>query len=207
MISLKVGECRVDILPIVNGLVSEAEKVRKAFGNYEAYSASLGVEALEALRKRDEIGLDTVEVSELDIVYSEKMSVFGEIQTPSPAFCELVDLCAEHNIGVIPLDMNDEEFDDAFVECVRATQFTAVHHMAKRGYRKRMDESSPEALALDWDRFISKNRGFRRLDRRREEHIAKEIADTARYRRSLLAVIEIERCEGVAELLGESTDG
>lgn len=84
MMRFKIGECDIDILPVVNGLVSEAEKVRSAFGNHEAYAASLGWEGLEALRKRDEIGVDSVEVSELDIVYSNKMSVFGEIQTPSP---------------------------------------------------------------------------------------------------------------------------
>ena len=41
MISLVIGKCKVDILPIVKGLVSEAEKIRSAYGNYEAYAASL----------------------------------------------------------------------------------------------------------------------------------------------------------------------
>lgn len=201
MMRFKIGECDIDILPVVNGLVSEAEKVRSAFGNHEAYAASLGWEGLEALRKRDEIGVDSVEVSELDIVYSNKMSVFGEIQTPSPAFCELVDLCAEAGKNIIPLDMNDEEFDDAFMECVSATQFTSVHHLAKKGFRKRMDATTPEELAIEWDRFVESNRGFKRLDKRREEHIAKELCDVTRYRRKVLAVIEVERVEGVADIL------
>ena len=203
MMRFKVGECDIDILPVVNGLVSEADKVRAAFGGYEAYAASLGWEGLEALRRRDEIGVDNVEVSERDIVYSAKMSVFGEVQTPSPAFCELVDLCAEAGQNVIPLDMNDEEFDDAFMECVSATQFTSVHHLAKKGYRKRMDAATPEELAVAWDSFVESNRGFRKLDKRREEHIAKELADVARFRRKVLAVIEVERVEGVSELLKE----
>ena len=42
MMRFKVGECDIDILPVVNGLVSEADKVRAAFGGYEAYAASLG---------------------------------------------------------------------------------------------------------------------------------------------------------------------
>ena len=119
----------------------------------------------------------------------------------APAFCELVDLCVEAGKNIIPLDMNDEEFDDAFMECVSATQFTSVHHLAKKGFRKKMDAATPEELAVEWDRFVESNRGFKRLDKRREEHIAKELCDVARYRRKVLAVIEVERVEGVADIL------
>ena len=204
MISLRIGGCDVDILPVVNGLVSEADKVREAYGKYEAYGASLGIEALEALKRREEIGVDDIEVSEFDIVYAKKMSVFGDIQTPSPAFCELVDLCTADGKNVIPLDMKDYDYDTAYMECISATEFTAAHHLAKKAYKKEMDQSSPENMALELDRLVSKKKGFARLNRRREEYIAKEIADTARYRSSLLCVIEVERVGGVRSILEAS---
>ncbi len=201
MISLTIGKCAVNILPVVNGLVSEAEKVKNEYGKYEAYAASLGIEALQALKQRESIGVDDIEVSELDIAYAKKMSVFGEIQVPSPAFCELVDRCAADGTQVIALDMNDTEFDDAYLECVSAVEFTTVHRLAKKGYAAKMDESSPEALALDWDRWVSKKKGFGRLDKLREEHIAEELMDIAKYRTSILAVIEVERVNGILEIL------
>ena len=204
MISLRIGGCDVDILPVVNGLVSEADKVREAYGKYEAYGASLGIEALEALKRREEIGVDDIEVSEFDIVYAKKMAVFGDIQTPSPAFCELVDLCTADGKNVIPLDMKDYDYDTAYMECISATEFTAAHHLAKKAYKKEMDQSSPENMALELDRLVSKKKGFARLNRRREEYIAKEIADTARYRSSLLCVIEVERVGGVRSILEAS---
>lgn len=201
MISLTIGKCAVNILPVVNGLVSEAEKVKNEYGKYEAYAASLGIEALQALKQRESIGVDDIEVSELDIAYAKKMSVFGEIQVPSPAFCELVDRCATDGTQVIALDMNDTEFDDAYLECVSAVEFTTVHRLAKKGYAAKMDESSPEALALDWDRWVSKKKGFGRLDRMREKHISEELMDIAKYRTSILAVIEVERVNGILEIL------
>ena len=204
MISLRIGGCDVDILPVVNGLVSEADKVREAYGKYEAYGASLGIEALEALKRREEIGVDDIEVSVFDIVYAKKMAVFGDIQTPSPAFCELVDLCTADGKNVIPLDMKDYDYDTAYMECISATEFTAAHHLAKKAYKKEMDQSSPENMALELDRLVSKKKGFARLNRRREEYIAKEIADTARYRGSLLCVIEVERVDGVRSILETS---
>ncbi len=201
MISLGVGSCRVDILPVVNGLASGAGKVREAYGGYEAYGASLGIEGLESLRRRAEIDMNDIVVSELDIIYSKKMSEFGDVIVPSPAFCEIVDLCTADGISVIPLDMNDYDYDTAYMECIKATEFTSEHRLAKRGMRKKMPAETPEELAVMWDRHVSSVKGYDRLNRRREEHMAKEIRDTARYRSSLLAVIEVERVEGIVSLL------
>ena len=197
MISLKIDECQIDILPVVNGLAGEAEKVHDAYGKYEAYAASLGIESLEALRKREEIGVDDIEVSELDIVYAKRMAEFGDIQTPSPAFCELVDLCASDGKTVIPLDMNDEEFDNTYLENVKATEFTSVHRLAKKIFKAKLNTDSPESLAKDIDRVVSKVKGFRLVNEKREEYISKEIIDIAKYRKSLLCIIECERVDGV----------
>ena len=72
MISLSIGDCKVDILPVVNGLESEAEMVRSAYGGYEAYGIPLGVEGIQALKDRARLE-DEFEVSELDIAYANKM--------------------------------------------------------------------------------------------------------------------------------------
>lgn len=202
MISLRIGDCDVDILPVVSGLVSEADKVKAAYGKYEAYAISLGIEGIEAVRRRSEIPDEGYEVSELDIVYSKRMSIFGQVEIPSPAFCVLVDLCTADGKTVIPLDLSDEEFDNAYIECVSAFQFTNQHRLAKKGMKLRLPEDSPEAMAREWDAFIgSHNKGLRKLDMVRERHITAEILDTAKYRKSLLAVIECERAYGVAEAI------
>ena len=198
---LSIGNCTVDVLPVVNGLLSEADVVRANYPGHEAYGASMSIEGLDALAKRKEIGTDEVPVSELDIVYAKKMSRFGEIQVPSPAFCELVDLCKSDGKTVIPLDMSDYDYDTAYMQCVRVTEFTSEHRLAKNGMKKAMDAPDPHALAAMWDDHISSIRGYSKLSHRREEHIAREIADTANYRRSLLAVVETERAEGVVSLL------
>ena len=168
MIGMTVGKCRVDILPVVNGLASEAEKVKQAYGGYDAYAASMGIESLEALRKREQIGMDDIEVSELDVIYAKKMSEFGDIITPSPAFCEIVDLCARDGINVIPLDMNDYDYDTAYMDCIKVTEFTSEHRLAKKGLKKKMDASTPEELAVMWDRHVSTVKGYGRLSRRRK---------------------------------------
>jgi hypothetical protein len=60
------------------------------------------------------------------------------------------------------------------------------------------DGSTPEKLAKQWDAFVnSQLKSYRILSEKREEHIANEIKDIANYKKNLLAIIEVERLDGV----------
>ncbi|MCL1810808.1 MAG: hypothetical protein FWG41_01090 [Methanomassiliicoccaceae archaeon] len=196
MIGLNIGRCRVDILPIVKGLVSEAEKVRGAYGGYEAYAVALGIEEIVALKRREEIE-EIQELSEIDMVYVHHLSNFGEIESPTPAYCELIDLCSNDSMDVIPLDMNNGEFTEMYITTVKALEFVKEHRLAKKGMKRRFDMTSAESFAISWDDYLNKVKGYEKVSRKREEYIASQIADIARYRLSLLAVVEVERINNI----------
>ncbi len=203
MIEVQVGDCRVCILPIVNGIVSEADRVREAFGGFEAYALSIGVEGIEAIRQKAHLEGE-FEVSEIDLAYAHRMQeLTGEtVEIPSPAMCVLVELCAEQGITVIPLDMNDADFTELYCETVKAWDFVKEHRLAKKGMKRRFASTTPEEFARDWDDYINGVKGYRLVSEKREAYIADQIRDVARYRNSLLAVIEVERVEGVLRHLG-----
>lgn len=203
MISIRVGECDVDILPVVNGITSEEEAVRSAYGRYEAYAMSMGIEGIQAIKDRVKLN-DDFEVSEFDIAYSNRMKeLTGEdVLIPSPAMCVLVDLVAADGGNVIPLDMDDSEFTDMYCETVPALDFVKEHRLAKKGMKKSFSSRDPRSFALEWDAFVNSGiKSYATVSRMREFHISEQIRDIAKYRRSLLAVIEVERAEGVADLL------
>lgn len=202
MISLRVGDCDVDILPVVNGLPSEEDKVRAAYGRYEAYGTSMSIEGIQAIRARTQLEGD-FEVSELDIAYARRMmDITGEqITMPSPAMCVLVDLVTGDGGTVLPLDMNEEEFTEMYCETVPAFDFVKEHRLAKKGIKKRFKSTTAEGFAVEWDGYVNGVKSYHQVSLNREKHIADEIRDIARYKRSLLAVIEVERAEGVASLL------
>jgi len=200
MISLRIGKCQVDVLPIVKGLVSEAEKVREAYGRYEAYAAALGIEEITAIKNRESIE-ETQELSEIDMVYVYHLSSFGEIEAPAPAYCELIDLCSKDSIDVIPLDMGNDEFAEMYVRTVSALEFVKEHRLAKKGMKRRFDMSSAESFAISWDDYLNKVKGYGKVSREREGYIASQILDIARYRGSLLAVVEVERVKNILEHL------
>lgn len=202
MIELTVDGCRVCILPVVNGIVSEADKVREAFDGFEAYGVALGVEGIDAIKKRVQLEGE-FEVSELDLAYAHRMQeLTGEyVEIPSPAMCVLVDLCAEKGMNVIALDMNDADFTELYCDTVKAWDFVKEHRIAKKGMKRKFRSTTPEGFALEWDAYINEVKGYRQVSEKREAYIASQIRDVAKYRKSLLAVIETERAEGVAKHL------
>jgi len=206
MIPLNIGDCRIDILPIVKGLVSEADKVSSAYGGYEAYAVSLGIEEIAALVNREQL-MDDHELSEVDLVYAHHLSSFGEVQSPTPAFCELIDLCEKDGKSVIPLDMDNEEFTTAYIENVKTLEFVNEHRIAKKGMKRAFDMSSPEKFATEWDEYVNKVKGYAKISRVREKYMAEQLIDIAKYRDSLLAVIEVEKINRVLEHVGVKKNG
>ena len=201
MISLDVNGCKVDIMPIVNGLVSEADRVRREFTAHEAYAAALSIEGIQCLRNRREID-EMFDVSELDMVYTSHMERFGEVEIPSPAMYTFIDLVTEQGLHCLPLDMNDADFTDLYCDTVGALEFVREHSVAKKGMKRIFDGSTPERLAKQWDDYVNSNlRSYGVLSRKREERMADEIVDIARFKKELLAVIEVERVDGVVDKL------
>ena len=197
MITLDINGCQVDILPVVNGLVSEADRVRQEFSKHEAYAAALSIEGIQCLKNRRNIE-EAFDVSELDMVYAEHMERFGEVEIPSPAMYTFIDLVAEKGLLCIALDMNDSEFTELYVNTVGVVEFVREHGVAKKGMKRVFDGSTPEKLAKQWDAFVnSQLKSYRILSEKREEHIANEIKDIANYKKNLLAIIEVERLDGV----------
>jgi len=206
MISLEIGKCKVDLLPIVKGLVSETEKVTEAHGRYEAYAVALGIEEIIAIKHREEME-EVQELSEIDMVYVYHLSNFGVIESPTPAYCELIDLCSKDSMDVIPLDMNNEEFTEMYVNTVKTMEFVKEHRLAKKGMKRRFDMSSAESFAISWDNYLNKVKGYQKVSQKREEHIASQIVDIANYRCSLLAVVEVERIDSIVEIIKKEGGG
>jgi len=201
MISLDVNGCKVDIMPIVNGLVSEADRVRQEFSEHEAYGVAMSIEGIQCLKNRRNIE-ESFDVSELDMVYVKHLERFGPAEIPSPAMYTFIDLVTETGNLCIPLDMNDDDFTNLYCEKVGTLEFVKEHGVAKKGMKRIFDGSTPERMAIQWDNFVNSSiKSYGRISEEREKHIAGEIRDVAKYKKNLLVIIEVERVEGVVNLL------
>ena len=204
MISKTIGDCTFDIIPIVKGLNSYSEEVKKALdqGGYDAASVALGIEEVESIRRRAEIEGE-YESSDLDMVYSHILKDFGPIDMPDPSFTALIDICTEKDIPVIPLDMNDEDYTKLYCDTVTTLEFLREKRILKKAMKKDFDKSSPEAFVKEWDALLNEIKGYAKMSSYREDYIANQMIDTAKYRKHVLTVIEYERLEGILGIIGE----
>ena len=200
--NFSIGDCSVTILPIIKGLVSEYDKVTDAITDeYDCIAVSLGIEEIEIIRNSDTEEWD-YDPSKLDSVYAHHLGKFGEIKVPVPAFKAAIDACASKGIQPMPLDMNDEDFTKMYCECVSTMDILKENRVLKKSMKKKFDLSSPEAFVKEWDDLVNTIRGQYAVSLRREEYIAGQLTDLAKYRKNVLAVIEYERVDGVLIELG-----
>ena len=202
MISLRIGECDLDIIPIIKGLVSETEKVKDALSkkDYETAGVSWGIEEIEAVRRRDEITGEN-ETNDLDVVYLYKLKAFGLVDMPDPAFTYVVDEFSKKNVSIIPLDMSDEEFAEAYCREVSTFDFLKEGKIVSKARKRDFDTTSPEAFIMEWDALINEVKGYRKMNRVKEEFIADQIKDVAKYRKNALILVDYERFEGIMYIL------
>jgi hypothetical protein len=197
MPSVEVNGSTIHVLGVVKGLVAESKKVEEAFSTLgpEAVGLSVSKEELAALKVKEDYS--KYEMSTLEEVYSVYVESFGPVALPTPAYVRAMELCEERAIPILPLDMNDEEYTEAYCERIGAMEIARESFFTRSIARKKFDISSPEAFALDWDRRINKAKGFRELERERERHMALSLTKMASRYRSILALVELERADGV----------
>lgn len=200
MITVTVKGTEIDILPVINGLVSESTRVKECVSGYDAVGISLGPEDVEALRHRKEIE-EEYEPSDLEAVYAHYLSKFGKIDLPPPAFSAAIDAADALGIALIPLDMGNEEFSEIYCDVMSLIDVLKSNGLAKKAVKKKFDMSSPEAFVDEWDVFVNTVKGNRTMSSIREHEIAERILSASNDFNRILAVVEQERVPGILEIL------
>ena len=200
MISLSSGKSEIDILPVVRGLSSYADRISEIYGNYDRYAVSLSPEEIEGVRRRKSVA-DNYEPSELDLVFAHRLSHFGEVTVPAPAWCAIVDLCDENSKELVPLDMPDRQYTEIYCETVSPFEWVSEHRLAKKGMKKKFDTEDPERFSEEWDDFVNRKKGFREMSNIRERYISLRLSELLKTEGKILAVIDCERVGNILEMI------
>jgi hypothetical protein len=196
-----LGTSRVHVMPVIRGLVSEAESVRAAISEVspETVGLSISREELEALRSYGGGNAPPDNVEEE--AYVRGLGRFGEIQKPPPCFVEAVRVASGRSIPVHPLDMDDEQYTSVYVASVSTVDILLANARARRLRKWESTAESAMDFVREWDAFVNGSKGYRRLQEERESFIARRIRQLAGARQNLLVVLEVERSRGVLERL------
>lgn len=192
-----LDKCRVHVMPVIRGLVSESPRVVSAFDDVrpEAVAISIGREELEALKVHsgENVPPDNVE----EEVFVRGLSKFGEVRKPPPCFVAALAACSERRIPIHPLDMDDEQYSSTYVASVSTVDILLANVREGRLRKWASKAAAPEDFVRDWDAAVNHSAGYRKLVAEREAFLARRIRQMASRCAVLLALVDLERAKGV----------
>jgi hypothetical protein len=201
MRKIEVGSSRIFIPDVIIGLTSQADKVKSAYHKIkpDLVAIQTSEEELKGLKKVVE-GEDIGHfLSNYEEIYAKRLADFGEVKVPPPCYEAAMDICIENETPIVAIDMDDMLFADAYCENISGWQLFRHSMRVDKLRRKRFKADSPKEFVLAWDREINKLKGFRNLEAKREEYMAREILRLAKEHKRILCVLDLMRAEGVSK--------
>lgn len=213
MKSIELGyrDKKIYLLGTIKGLTVERKTVAKAFKNSKPDVIALHVseEDLVGLEKVVKGKIKKVGLSRYEEVYARKLATiaqknpdkYGEVQVPPPAVVEGFELGGKNKVPVVAFDMNENDFTNAFVKNISTLNLIWHSVRFNRVRKKKFKATTPEEFVLEWDQVLTKLKGFKNLELRREEYMAKRLLKLSEKYKRILAVTELERMDGIVSNL------
>jgi hypothetical protein len=200
MDEVRIGGSSVHVLPVVRGLPSEEETVRRVIEATRpvVVALSIGPEELQTLRTYD--GKPLAPENFEEEIYVAGLSAWETPVKPPPCFSAAIRSADAHGARLEGIDMDEVLYTDTYVECVSALELVFQGRMERRLRKKRFGATTPREFVLEWDAEVNRSPGFRRLQARREAFFASRLRDLSSVGRTL-AIIEVERAQGVLAAL------
>ncbi len=201
MDEVQLDRATIHLLPVVRGLPSEASTVRQAIESTRptAVGLSIGPEELRTLRSYDggPLGPDNFE----EEIYVAGLSAWEPAIKPPPCFSDAIKVADARDVPIEAIDMDEVTYTESYVDCVSALEVVFQGRLEKRLTKKRFRATNPKDFVLEWDAEVNASPGFARLQQRREAFMAGRLREVAASHDSVLAVIEVERAQGVRAVL------
>jgi hypothetical protein len=187
----------IHFLPVIRGLPSEAETVRRAIAatRPSVIGLSIGPEELESLRTYG--GGPVAPENFEEEIYVAGLSAWEPPVKPPPCFSDAIKAADAQRVPVEAVDMDEVTYTESYVNCVSGLEVVFVGRMEKRLTKKRFRAANPRDFVLEWDAEVNGSPGFQRLQARREAFMAARLRELATSKPSVLAIIEVERADGV----------
>ncbi len=210
MRKIQVGNSKIHIPNIINGLTSEEVNVKKAYNKVkpDVVAMQISEAELDGLKRITEGEEFDYFMSNYEQIYAKKLAAFGEVKVPPPCYESAMKLCLRDEIPVEPIDMDDLYFADVFCENVTTRDLVRHSLRVKKLRRKKFKAETAEEFVLAWDKEINKLKGFRNLESAREQYMASELIRLSKKYDRILCIMELQRAEGViAKLMEKGKEG
>lgn len=196
----------VVVLGTVQGLVSEAARVREVVARMAPRALALGVApeaAAQLLKYEPDPEVDHFEdLPDHDYVYSHKLAEYGDVALPPPDLLEAARMSAEVGISLYGVDLPEEAYEETFTREVSTLGFLRYGRIQRRLARKPPKAATAEEFSLKWDAAIRRVRGIARVEALREAHMAAQARALAdKVGGVVVLVVDRPRADGIAAAL------
>ena len=210
MRKIQVGNSKIHIPNIINGLTSEKANVKKVYNKVkpDVVAMQISEAELDGLKRITEGEEFDYFMSNYEQIYAKKLAAFGEVKVPPPCYESAMKLCLRDKIPVEPIDMDDLYYADVFCENVTTRDLIRHSLRVKKLRRKKFKAETAEEFVLAWDKEINRLKGFRNLESAREDYMARELIRLSKKYERILCIMEMQRAEGViAKLMEKGKEG
>jgi hypothetical protein len=188
----------------IKGLVRDGDALAKYLFEYrpEVILVSLSEEHIIGLKDFLENPYE-VELSDYEIIYGVRLSVYGEVMTPPPIYIETVKYATSNNTKLIPLDMNEDTYSELYTSSMRSIDLVRHSIRKRRLLKKDLKDRTPEEFVNKWEKVINKVPGLRIIDEKRLEFIDEGInsALSEFAGKSIFIVVDYEFVDRVQKFL------
>ena len=205
---VRIGEGHVLVLSTVQGLVSERARVLEAIDEFHPDVLAIGLspESVAALlRYEPDPEVDPFDdLPDHDLVYSTKLSEFGDVVLPAPDLVAAIRWARDAGVPFFGVDLPEEQYEELFTREVSTLGFLRYGRIQRRLAKRPPKARDARSFHLAWDATIRKVKGIARVEAARESAIAEQAAGLARDKAAaVLLLVEAAREAGVCERLRE----
>jgi len=195
------------IVGTVQGLVKEKKKVKDAFMKIDPDVVALPIsdEMLDGLKAVVNGEVKEIATNSIDDTFADHLKRFGEVQLPPPSLVEAYRLAQEKDVEIVTVDMNEEDYAEAYTKHVSAFHFWRRIWSLSRLTKKTFVADTPEEFVVAWDIYTTRLRGYANLEKAREKYMAEKAVGLLKDHEKVLVLVEYERMEGVVKEIRKGT--
>jgi len=203
-----LGSSKIYMLGTVKGLVKERGKVKEGFKRVKPDCIALHISEDEVLGLESVVKGDTKEMglSRYEELYAEKLSKYGEVQVPPPSLVEAFELGRDNEVPLIGIDLDEKGFTEIYLKEISTLHLYRHSRRFKKVKKKVFKASTPQIFSLEWDAELTRLKGFKNVEKRREEHMAYRLWELSSNYKRILAVLEIERRDGIIDQFNRASE-
>lgn len=199
---LNVSNKKIFLVGVIEPISTEAERAARIIERLspELVALQISQEELERL-KSAELENEKFYLSFEQDIYARKLARYSEVIVPWPYLEKVISSCSSKALPLEAIDFNEEDYATEFVKAISPITLARYSLRLRRLKRKRFKAKTPEEFVYEWDKALTKLRGYKKLALKREEYIATKIIALLDRATKILAFVELQRIDGIEQKL------